>query len=448
MAATANYLNAARKANVKTNYLLEIDLNGESSDYDASKTIYLCDDYKTIESITYEALVLDWGGIDVLMQSNEGISSINAVNITLANERMMFFISGDNKFSDILAEYTWHGSVCRIYQWFDELTAKSDALLIFKGIAKQPTYDLTEFSFSIEEDTSIFIDLPLDIVSINDFGNAPDDSIGQPLPIVYGDDWTNPSDGGRGGNLSPCIETDDNAKTFYIAGHSINESIAASNVKIYLSDAQIYGTIVAANIATANTDAGATFTLNDDLFYNFSLAPKFKGSQYSSAITDWSNLYNNNTASGIVLSAGETFYLKFDTMPSKGALEYDANAAINISTFVSAVTGGSPYGTIKYYNAGYDAQVGAFSTGQNITGTGRQNYEIIADKSAHGTDGGQEDQKNSWTLSELSALEIGITVGAGNTITIGDLFINPTYVALNYIKPGDVRFRRKFLGLF
>ena len=82
----------------------------------------------------------------------------------------------------------------------------------------------------------------------------------------------------------------------------------------------------------------------DDIFYNFSIAPKIKGSQYSSAITDYSNLFDDNTSTGIVLQASETFYLKFDTwcsaiFPSRNmkfGIQGTLSAQLNFGHFVLA----------------------------------------------------------------------------------------------------------------
>ena len=158
--ATTAYKNARQKAFTKAHLLLEIDLVGTGTTYDAYKTVYMSDKYITVDGQEYEGVVLDFGGMDVSLPANEGISSTNDFSISVHNSRLQFMES-DTKFSDLFDDYYFAGSVCRVYQWFEELTSKDDAELIFTGICKQPTFDDSEVSFDIEEDSSFYVDIPV-----------------------------------------------------------------------------------------------------------------------------------------------------------------------------------------------------------------------------------------------------------------------------------------------
>ena len=424
--ATASFLTAARKASTKANFLLEIDLIGTGTTYDSAKTIYLSDRYITIESVDYEGIVLDWGGLDVNLPANEGIASINDFSITLANKRLQFF-EADVRFSDIFDDYYFAGSVARVYQWFDELTAKSDAELIFTGICKQPDFDLNEINFEITEDDSAFIDVPIDIISLNDYPDAPDNSVGFPFPVVYGDNWEFGTAVAESASVSPCVEVDQYLKRYYIANHEIQASNLGSNgdnILIYLEDAGLYGWLYAPNAEYINDKSGAYFTLNGDVFYHFRIKPRIKGSQYSS-VDDYSNALDNSDTSFITLSAGETFYLKFDKFPTLGALELSDDLNVDLVCLLGSVTGSSPYGTIKYYNEGYDAGANpGFSTGANITaGSTSQTYAIDADTSIKGVRDDQSDKDAAWTLDDLKSLEYGITVSVGCTVQLKDIYL-------------------------
>lgn len=445
--ATASFLTAAAKASTeKATYLLEIDLIGTGTTYASSKTIYLSDQYVTIETVDYEGIVLNWGGLDVDLPSNEGIASINDFSITLANQRLMFF-EADVRFSDILDDYYFAGSVVRVYQWFDELTLKSDAELIFTGICKQPEFDLNEIRFEITEDDSVFIDIPTSLITLNEYSDAPDESIGNPLPIVYGNDWFFSPELSRNESISPCICVDKYLQKYCIANHEVKHSSLGTNgddIKIYLEEAGIYGYLYAPNVSFNNDNEGAFFTLNGNIYYHFYNIPTIKGNQYSSAITDYADALDFSLATSITLNANETFYLKFDKFPSLGQLELSDSINIKLYARIGAVTGGSPYGTMKYYNAGYDAGAApGFSTGQNITaGTGLTTYDIAADTSVKGVRDDQSDKDAAWSLDDLAGLEYGITVSAGCTIELQYLVLYVYRIPLKYV-PKGLRIRRK-----
>lgn len=423
--ATTDFKKAAKKASTQAHYLLEIDLKKtESGAYDA-RTIYLSDKYLIIEGVHYEGLVSSWGGMDVTLPANEGFASVNDFSISVVNKRMMFQDNASEIwFSDLFYNYYWAGCACRVYQWFEDLTLKSDALLIFSGITKQPSFNNTHVSFDIEEDNSNLIDIPVDIVTLNDYPNAPEESIGLPLPIVYGDDWDFNQIESNSASVSPCIEVDQNIQKYFIANHETALDNLGSNgfaVKIFLQEAGIYGTLYAPSITLTNEENRCFFQLNGSAYYFFYTKPKIKGSQYSS-VDDYDNAVDNSDTTYITLSENETFYLKFAKFPTLGKLEQSDTINIELSIVLGSVTGSSPYGTIKYYNPGYDAGVGGFSTGANITaGSTTQTYDIDSDTSAKGERDDQGDKDDQWKLSDLAGYEYGITVNAGCTIQVKNL---------------------------
>jgi len=438
--ATTDFKIAAKKASTQAHYLLEIDLINNESDAAGygNKTIYLSDKYLDIESVRYEGLVSSWGGMDVSLSENEGIAAVNDFSITVVNKKLMFqdYVT-DSKFSDLFAHFYFAGCTCRVYQWFEDLTLKSDALLIFSGITKQPSFDRNYVSFDIEDDRSILIDVPVNIVTLNDFANAPQESIGFPLPIVYGDDWDWNALPADQQSLTPCVEVDSIVKKFYIANHQIRSNDIGNNslnCKIYLKDAGIYGALVADQGVLTNDENGAYFTLGYNIYYLFRHIPKIRGSQCSAAITDYSNILDYNDATTLTLQENEALYLKFDSFPELGNLEF--SNSVNIAMFykITAVSGGSPYGVRKYYNEGYDAAGGGFSTGANITGTGTISYDIGADTSVKGQEADQSDKTLAWTLKDLSNYEYGLTVNAGCTITLAWIYLIVYNIPLTYKK--------------
>jgi hypothetical protein len=433
---TSNYQTEKVKKHTKAVLLLEIDIVGDGNN---SRTLYLADKYLTIESTNYEGIVQSWGGMDMTI-FNEGLSAISDYSIILANDRLNYMTT-DTCISDIFDSYYWAGSVCRVYQWFEDLTLKTDAELIFKGMVKQPSFDLNEVRFDIQESNSIHQNVPLDIVTLNNYPEAPDESIGNPLPMVFGNDWDWTDKISSKACVSPCIETDKNLKTFYIASHKVehaNLDTGAMDVLIYVDGR--YGYISATNHTYTNNSDGARFILQDNIAYAMYLFPELQGSQYSSAIADYSNTIDNSSSSVIQLGASETFYLKLKDMPS-AVYENDATAAITLFINVNAVTGSSPYGVLTYYNPNWNGAGTNFSAGTNITGTGGLTFDLVANKDKKGIRADNDDQDDRWTKEDLLSLEYGITVSAGCTIDISIIRIYVSRLPLFYTKLGTVTTR-------
>jgi len=434
--ATTDFKKAAKKTSTQAHYLLEIDVKKKESGAYAARTIYLSDKYLIIEGVHYEGLISDWGGMDTSLPDNEGFAAVNDFSITVINKRMMFQDNAsESRFSDLFTNYYWAGCTCRVYQWFEEnLTLKSDALLIFSGIAKQPSFNSTHVSFEIVEDESILIDVPVNIVTLNEYPNAPEESIGLPLPIIYGDDWEWNDLPAEKQCLTPCLEVDSVIKKFYIAKHQIRSNDIGSNAlncKIYLKDAGIYGELVAAQGALTNDENGAYFTLGSNIYYCFRHIPKIRGSQCSATITDFKNVTDYNDSTTLTLQQNEKLFLKFDAFPDLGILEASGNPEINMWYKITAVTGSSPYGVMQYYNEAY-GEATKFSTGVEIVDTGTTNYILGNDTTVKGSEASQNDKTLAWTLRDLSNYEYGLTVNAGCTITLSWMYLIVNNIPISF----------------
>jgi len=101
---TETYRHIADNMSTKGHLLLEIDLVGTGITYASSKTIYLADTYITVDSVNYEGIVSNFGGMDIEMSLSEGISAISDYSIVLQNTRLNF-CEGDIKFSDLFDDY-------------------------------------------------------------------------------------------------------------------------------------------------------------------------------------------------------------------------------------------------------------------------------------------------------------------------------------------------------
>ncbi len=435
---TINYQTEKEKINTEAVLLLEITLRGDGN---LTKVLYLADKYITVDGVKYEGAVQSWGGMDVTMY-NEGIAAISDYSISLQNKRLNFMTT-DVCISDILDTYYWAGSECKVYQWFESLTSKDDAELIFKGIVKQPAFDLNEIKFDIQESNTIHQNIPVDIVTLNNYSEAPEESIDKPLPIVFGDDWEYETSLEHC-VFTPCIEVDKNLKTFYIARHLVGEAINIDDCALYIENVKAYAGLRSTNFSQINDSDGAKFTLGDSIYYHIYLIPKIKGSKYTSAVSDYSNALNMDTSDYITLQNNTQFYLKLDSVPNMGHLESLQTQMIRLWVEIGAVTGtavGGNYGYLRYYNDGYDAGKNPkFSTGTNITaGSNIYIHELVDNREAKGTSDDEDDNESPWIWDQLASMEFGITVenNGGDPITmqLERIVLELDYIPLVYKKP-------------
>jgi hypothetical protein len=443
--ATTAFKAAAKKIYTEANLLLEIDLIGNGVHYDSTRTIYLSSKVITVEGVVYEPIVLDFGDIDFSTEQNEGLSSINDTSITLANHRLSF-MDTDIKFSDLFNDYYFAGSKCRIYQWFGELSLKSDAELKFTGIVKQPSFNRNEVTLDIEDDESVLLDIPVNVIMKNDFPYAPKESIGKAIPIIYGTfigefGTTQPTP-----YVTPCIKTNDAVKQFYICDKQIADPIVAlSNIFMYLDDVDKYG-YLSGDIVYTNDNNGSRFTLDNNIDLTVYLCPKIKGSLFSCAVTDWNNILDFNSNTYITLNSGESFYLKFDNFLTQGNLESKSTTVVDLVAYISNVSGTPPggiYGKIYYYNAGYNAGSGGKSAGENITGNTAFTKHVLSDRTAHGIQADKSDDADIWTLDELSGYEYGIEVSAGCSFRLSRFYLELGKIPLMLYKPKSYPSKRK-----
>lgn len=115
----------------------------------------------------------------------------------LTNEGMPFQASGET-FLDLAHQYVFEGATVTVYFWPIGLESVSgfvdfatDALQVFTGVIDKIASDYDERGVSVKlylmQDRSWNTEIPTRTVARTDFPNAAEASLGQPLPIVYGE---------------------------------------------------------------------------------------------------------------------------------------------------------------------------------------------------------------------------------------------------------------------
>ena len=397
------------------------------------KTLYLSDRYIQIYydvgvNYEHEGLVADWGGIDSVSGSG-GVSEISDCNIALLNKKLMY-MDTDTRISEIFDNYVLEVRKVEFRQYYPGCTFSS-ADIFYTGKIDSISFDANLIYLGIKDDEEVFKDVPVGRVSKQEYAYCPTDAIGLAKPIVFGKPPVLPYIDFRPKHVVPAVCVNEYTNQYIIADHKIAQDnipdIAGTfgMMVMYIEEADSY--LIGYPLTSSsysNTDAGAIITLENDSQWIFYARPKIKGAHYSSITTNHSAAVDESLTSSMSLLAAETFYVMFGGLPDLGFIgPSDAFFTINIS----GASGSSPYGTMKYYNPDWNAGAGDYSTGVDITAVdvaaGFKTYTFNADNSRHGQDAGGADATNAWTWDEISKYEFGFTVGAGDSITIKDCFM-------------------------
>ena len=143
----------------------------------------------TIEGVNWLPLVEDWGaiagaGVDTLLQTVEE----KKVRVQLSNAPIDFGV-GPQRFSDLLSEYPPEAATGILYQWFEDegLAASDQTELLTARIADPLKYDETICSLHLEMESTHYGRLRVgNTLTLADYPDAPETSIGRTKPIVIG----------------------------------------------------------------------------------------------------------------------------------------------------------------------------------------------------------------------------------------------------------------------
>jgi len=144
-----------------------------------AKTLHLSDRAVTIDGVNWLPLVEDWGAIS---------NAEEKVRVQLINA-LVDFGDGLQRFSDLLLEYPPEAATGILYQWFESegLTAADQTELLTARIVDSIKYDENICSLHLVVESNHYGRLKVgNTLTLTDYPDAPETSVGRIKPIVIG----------------------------------------------------------------------------------------------------------------------------------------------------------------------------------------------------------------------------------------------------------------------
>lgn len=156
-----------------------------------STTFYLADRVIDLSASSIKTLgvVLSYGTITQKLDIFKKKATISNVKVKLINTPYFRDANGELCLSDKFGADGIINASVEIYYWYEGITDIDDCLKVFDGLV-QPMKNVTPETLEFDIfDNSVFYyrTIPADFVDITQFPNAPPESIGKALPIVFGD---------------------------------------------------------------------------------------------------------------------------------------------------------------------------------------------------------------------------------------------------------------------
>lgn len=192
-------MDAALSANVKKPvWLLKLKLKSGA----VSTTLYLSDQQIDLWGQSWAPLVMEWGDLDRFFDTEESDVKVSDMTIKLDN-RANALGAGTNNISYDFRKYDLADSTATLYLWLqgDGLTEPvganlNDLLKVLEGTPELSS-DITPASCSLDivsregaydDEQCSWGDLLLGQYTLNQWGSAPTDIIGEWKPAVFGND--------------------------------------------------------------------------------------------------------------------------------------------------------------------------------------------------------------------------------------------------------------------
>jgi len=298
------------------------------------------------------------------------------------------------------------------------------------------------FYFDIMDDRAVFNKIPVNKISKQEYSNVPASVIGKPKPIVYGVPVSNNGRSEDKWTLWPARLVNNRSYRILIANHKVGQNTfpdevgTTGRVHIYMPEIEHYARLIAPNSSYVNADAGTYLTLESPISAKLYLHPTIKGEQYNCAVADYKPTIDNDEATKIDLTENETFYLRFSKMPNFGTIR-QGSTFLGLAVKVGACTGSTPYAKMKYYNPDYDdGDTPSFSTtteGNINTPDATNLFYFPNDNTAHGIRADFDDQDDAWTWDDIVNYEWGLTVQAGCTIELQEIYLHLENIIYGFV---------------
>jgi hypothetical protein len=150
-------------------------------------TFYFSDRILDYNGINYEDYLFDLPDVAEEIQNLGGYDNA-VITLRFKNQK----IRGKNYLIELFDDYPIENQYVEIYKLYHEkgeIYASDVSTKIFKGVMGQP-YDITDFDFKVDCNSMLFaknLQLPLQIITNDDYPKADPDVIGRYRNIIYGD---------------------------------------------------------------------------------------------------------------------------------------------------------------------------------------------------------------------------------------------------------------------
>jgi hypothetical protein len=270
----ANYVRGGDVANLQ--WLVYLYAN------DGTNKIYRTADIETYDSSSnWRGIVKEISGISTSIDPFDCSYSVSNVTVKLAEGELYILTPGVpySTTQDIAATSIreYRNREIKIYMWVPGCTAALVGVnappLVWSGVIENYYYDKTEECWvfdAVAEGEIKHKTIPTTVVEKTNYPKAPEESVGQRIPIVYGVFYTPTinTDVTNGPlndsfNVVPTVCTDASLGVFTAASHACKGATRARNW-IYLDDLGIYGLSVqdqAGNDMTSSATGPTTYTL-------------------------------------------------------------------------------------------------------------------------------------------------------------------------------------------
>jgi hypothetical protein len=258
-------------------------------------------------------------GIDILEGGN--VDYIGALKIRLNNFADPNFV---HKYIHPFSSDVWVNRQVDIHIGAYDVNGVFENMVLYHGRIDHVDASLEEILLDVMDYQERYeIDLPKTLITKEDYPNAPDESLGLPLPIVYGDLLTRTLHASEFGFEPgfPTICTDLYSKIYLIAGHSIKQTqqpqyhdgkmYQAAKVRVQIA----FGS--SDNIDVTEIGGHSVYSFGQGNLYLEMFAVPRKAGYYNN-VTDFKNAIDFDTdTSALVSQAGNQYLaLQLENLPS------------------------------------------------------------------------------------------------------------------------------------
>jgi hypothetical protein len=155
------------------------------------------------DSKMFYGLIADVGTMSQKIDLYKKTYNTNKMSFRMINGVMGNDGTNEIRLSNYLSTSDYINRTAKVYIWFEGITALSDCLEIFRGVV-QPLKSVSDLQLTFELEDAAFMshtNIPTILINLDDYPGTPEQSLGNPLPLVYGESNL---DGEMFGTLHEC----------------------------------------------------------------------------------------------------------------------------------------------------------------------------------------------------------------------------------------------------